>query len=282
MSAAHKIIKFFKNLICRFIDDDVMALGTQLAYNLLLSFFPFLIFLFSVLGFSSLNSGDVIAGFGSLIPQEAFHLVEKTFSEIFDTQNKEILSFSFVFTIFAASGGFGSVIKGLNKAYNVKETRNFFYLQFISVICAFFLVFIIAAAMVMLVFGHIIGGFFFQRLGILESFDFLWNYLRFAVVLLCMFCVFACLYYYAPCKKLKWKEVLPGAVFTTLVWVGSSIVFAFYINNFGNYSKVYGSLGAVIILLLWFLISSVVILIGGEINAALIEKCQQDIPDSSK
>lgn len=273
MILLNRIIRFVKNLICRFTDDDVLALGTQLAYSLLLSFFPFLIFLISALGFSSLSSDDVLTGFGSIVPDDTYDLVKKTVSEVIDTQNTQILSFSLIFTIIAASGGFNAIIKGLNKAYDEVESRSFFHVQLVSIICTFLVVIVIIAAVALLVFGHIIGEIAFRWLGFGENFYFLWNFLRIFIVLLCMIVIFMSLYYYAPSRKLKWKEVLPGAVFSALVWMGASICFSLYINRFGDYSKIYGSIGAVIILLLWLFITSVVILVGGEINAALIEPC---------
>lgn len=260
-------------------EDDVSALGAQLAYSLLLSLFPFLIFLFSVLGFSSITSEDVLAELGNIMPYEAFILLRKTITEIFDTQNGQILSFSLVFTVFAASSGFNAIIKGLNKAYDVKETRKFLHLQLISLVFTILVVFIIIAAMLLLVFGHVVGEMFFRWLGIPQSFDFLWNFMRFAIVLTFMTVTFMSLYRYAPAlpphTPLTWRQILPGALFSSVVWMAASAGFAFYIKNFGNYSRVYGSLGAVIILMLWLFISSVVILVGGEINAALAEPCRK-------
>ena len=98
----------------------------------------------------------------------------------------------------------------------------------------------------------------------------IWNLLRYVIVVAMMVIIFAVMYKYTPCKKIGWKEAFPGAVVSTIGWIIVSIGFSFYINNFSNYSKLYGGLGAVIILMTWLYITSIIFIIGGEINSVIV------------
>ena len=142
-----QLISDLKNLIFRFQDDDVTGVGAQLAYSLLLAFFPFLIFLITLIGYSSMKSDSVLLSLQGVLPSEAFVLIKHTVVEVIDKKYGNLLSISLIFTIVAASNGFKAVIKGLNKAYDEQEERGFFKLQLISILCTFALAFIPATAL---------------------------------------------------------------------------------------------------------------------------------------
>jgi len=264
-----EISKDIKNLIFRFRDDDVMALAAQLAYSLLLAFFPFLIFLMTLVGHSSIKSSDVLIGLNQILPTNAFELIRSTVVEVVDTKNSNLLSVSLIFTIWTASSGFMAVMKGLNKAYDESEGRSIFKVELIAVLCTLGLTFIIILTLVLLVLGEIIGNNIALRVGYPEQFKMIWDIFRYFIILCSMVYVFAGLYHYTPCRRLTWREVFPGALFATAGWVIASIGFSFYVNNFNNYSRVYGSIGVVIILLTWLFLTSVIIIMGGELNATL-------------
>jgi len=264
-----KIKEYVKNLIFRFQDDDVLAMSSQLAYSLLMAFFPFLIFLLTIVGFSPIKSEDVLLGLKSILPKEAYVLIRKTVVEVVDTKNGHLLSLSLIFTIWSAANGLGAVIKGLNKAYDEEEKRSFIKLQIVAVLSTIALVFMIMAAFIFLVFGNVLGRYIASSLKQLDGFWSMWNALRYVGTILNMILIFSVIYHFTPSRRLKWKEVLPGSIFTTIGWIVVSIGFAFYIDNFGNYSLVYGSLGAVVTLMTWLFISSIIILLGGELNATL-------------
>ncbi len=264
-----QIIKDIKNLILRFNEDDVLALASQLAYSLIFAFFPFLIFLMTVLGYSSINSGDVLVGLNKIIPKNALDLVKNTIVEVVDNKNPHLLSFSLIFTLWSASSGFNAVIKGLNKAYDELEHRSFLKLQFIAVLCTVGLVVAIFIMIFLLVFGQIIGNALAYKLGFSEEFKIMWNIVRYIIIVIVTTFILAALYHYTPCRRLTWREVTIGSIFATIGLILVSICFAFYVNNFGNYSRIYGSIGAVIILLTWLFLISVTVVMGGELNAVL-------------
>lgn len=265
----HPIVKDLVNLAKRFSADDVLALASQLSYSLLLAFFPFLIFLLTLAGFSPINGSDVLFVIKQILPENAFSLIQNTIIEVFDTRNKNLLSISLLITIWTASSGFNAVIKGLNKAYDEDEKRSYIKVQLVAILCTFGLTFVIILTVVLLVFGEMLWMAGIKWMGFPMELKYLWDLIRYVIILLSMIFIFAALYHFTPSRRLHWKDVMPGALFSTAGWLIASFGFAFYVNNFGNYSKVYGSIGAVIILLTWLFITSIVIILGGEVNAVL-------------
>ncbi|WP_343765322.1 YihY/virulence factor BrkB family protein [Clostridium malenominatum] len=261
------IVSNFKALIKRVIDDEVPMLASQLSYSLLLSFFPFLIFLITLIGYSAIDGEIMLAQISNAFPESTYELIRSTVLEVFNTKNTNLMSFSIVFTIWTASSGFRSVIKGINKAYDEKEKRSLLKVIIISIISTLALGFLIIITMLLLVFGEMLGSFLIYKLGLSNYYNFIWNIIRYGIIILSMIFIFTIIYRYIPSRRLRFKEVIPGAIFTTLGWIITSFGFAFYVNNFGNYSKIYGSIGAVIILLTWLYFTSIIIIIGGEINA---------------
>lgn len=267
-----KTVIFLVMFIKKIGDDDVFALGAQLAYYMVLSFIPFLMFLMTLVGFSHLNSDAVLNLLSNVMPTEAFNLIQSTVIEIVDREQTGLLWISIALAIWVSSSGFKAVIKGLNKAYGVKETRSYIKLKLISMIYTILLALIVIATLFLFVFGDVIGDFFMKVLEHPEFIYYIWNMLRYVVVILIMILFFMFLYNATPCVRLGWIEVIPGAVITTLGWISISYIFAYYVNNFSNYSRLYGSLGAVFMFMTWMFITSMILILGGEINAVLAEK----------
>lgn len=262
-------MNYIKSLIFRYIDDEITAMGSQLAYSLLLSFFPFLIILMTLVGYSSIKSEDVLLALNSVLPNDILNLIKSTVVEVVDTRRLDLLSFGTITTIWTASNGFNAVIRGLNKAYDEKEKRSFIKVQFTVLLCTLGLILMVIISFSLLIFGELSAKYLLTNYISSKLLKFFLDFGRYILGFAAMIIVFTLLYRYTPSKKLKFKEVLPGALFTTLGWIITSICFSFYVNNFGNYSKIYGSIGAVIALMSWLFIVSVIILIGGEINATL-------------
>lgn len=263
------MLKDLKQLVSRSIDDDITALAAQLAYNLLLSFLPFLLILLTMLGYSDLESKDVLIYLRQIMPKSAFDLIYTTVIDIVDSQNGNLLSLSIIGIIWSGSSGFRAIINGLNKAYDEKETRPYWKTLMISILFMVGLAGVIIVAVALVVFGQMIGNLIAARLNLSNEFIVNWDIIRYLITLGGMVFVFAALYHFTPCRRLTWREVMPGATFSTLGWLLSSLGFAYYVNNFNNYSSIYGGIGAVIVLMLWLYITSIIILLGGEINALL-------------
>lgn len=272
-----KFSKVIKNLFTRFAEHDIFALAGQLAYNILLSLFPLIIFIMTLVGFSSISREEVLSDMQNVLPVEIFKYMKNIIIEIVGTQQAGLLSLSFIFTLVAASGGFSAVIKGLNKAYFEKEKRGFIKLTLLALMFTLTFAIITIIAAFLLVFGEFNGKLLAKVLGLDTSFQLWWNILRYIAAIVLMFLGFMILYRFAPSRRLSFRSVLPGAIFTTAAWNIISVAFSYYVNNFANFSLVYGSIGAVIMLLTWLLIISVLILLGGELNAVMLLGCDNKI-----
>lgn len=268
-----KTVLFIDQLIYRFNDDKVSSMGSQLAFYLVLSIFPFMIFLLNIVKFTPLASIDILNSLTQVLPQSTQEMILSIINEIVTSSSNALLSVSAVGGLWTASTGISHLIRAVNEAYGAKERRNFFKLRLVAFFFTLALIALIILVFVFLVFGEIIGAFIFEYFNGGEIFKALWPVLRITISLGFMILGFSLLYRYGPScskeKKLTFKSVLPGAVFVTIGWTLGSVLFAFYVNNFGRYSVTYGSLGAIIVFLIWLYISSIIIVLGGEVNATL-------------
>ncbi|MFA9398143.1 MAG: YihY/virulence factor BrkB family protein [Clostridiaceae bacterium] len=258
---------FFKDIFFRINDDDIFALSSQLAYALLVSFFPFLIFLMTILGMLPLDSNEVLIFLQKILPNSAFDLVENTVLDVLDSSKINLLSISILITLWTSSRGFRAVIKGLNRAYDERERRSFIKVQLISIFCTIAIIFIILFSFLAQIFTQQLRIFSLKYLKNDNFFNFTSNLSTYIILIISLFFIFAFIYKATPSRKIKWKSVIIGSLFSTLGWILSSYLFSFYVNNFGNYSSVYGGIASLFILLSWLYISSFIVILGGEVNA---------------
>lgn len=267
-------LRAFKRAAVDFQKNDGMGLAAQLAYYLILALFPLILVLFSVLGtFSSPELASSLLGyFDRVLPGQVYSLIEAYMGGILsgDNQAPGLLSFGILGTLWAASGAFSALINALNRAYGVEESRPFWKVKLLAILMTLALSGIVLAAVVLLVFGPQIGEAISAYFGLSEVFDVTWNVLRWVVALLFLMVTVALLYYVAPAVEQPLRWITPGGVFGVLLWVLASLGFNFYVGNFGSYNETYGSIGAVIVLLLYLYISSLAILFGAELNATLV------------
>jgi membrane protein len=254
--------------------DDALGLAAQLAYYLILALFPFILVLVSLMGtFGSPElASTVLDYFRQVMPQPAYELIDKYTSDIISGKAKApgLLSFGILFTIWSASGAFAALINALNRAYDVQETRPFWKVRGIAILMTLGLSVLILVGVLLLVVGEPIGRTIADIFGLGGLFELVWNIVRWPVALFFMVFTVALLYYFAPDVNQPFRWITPGGLIGVLLWVLASVAFNFYVDNFGSYNKTYGSIGVVIILLLYLYISSLTILFGATLNAILV------------
>ena len=266
-----KKVSFIIGLIKKIFKDDIIGNGAQLAYFLMLAFIPFLIFLITLIGKSRISSDDLLMFLSTIMPKTSFELIKTTIGTIIDPQRSDVMWGSIILAIWVSSSGFGAVIKGLNMSYDVQETRSYILRKFLSIVYTLLLAWTIAMTLLLFVFGGVIEKFIILKLHHQFLIKIFWYAGRYSIILIVMFIIFLFLYNVTPCKRLGWKEVMPGAIFTTIGWIVTSLIFTFYVNNFNNYARIYGGLSAVFAIMIWLFISSLTLLVGGELNAYIIE-----------
>ncbi|MPW27264.1 YihY family inner membrane protein [Alkalibaculum sp. M08DMB] len=262
---------FLKYIYNEYTKSEFGSLSAQTSYFLLLSFIPFLIFFLTIIGNLNLPSDDIYHYLESILPTQSYTLISNILSEVLNTESVNLVSL--FLTFFLASKGVRAIVLALNKAYIEDESRNIFYLWFISIIFTLIFSFILVMTLLLLVFGKLLGEIIFNNFAINFELVMLWNYIRYIVTVISMILVFSFIYKHAPnCKscKLTFKDIIIGSIFTTISWTVTSLVFAYYVNNFNtSYVSLYGSLGGVFALLVWLYMSSSIIILGGQINAYL-------------
>ncbi|MGV3488509.1 MAG: YihY/virulence factor BrkB family protein [Tuberibacillus sp.] len=261
-------IHFIKMLIKRINEDRVFDLAAQLAYFFLLSLFPFLIFTFSVLPYIDIDQKDVLAFIGRYAPMEFMDIVEANLKSVF-TKNTGLLSFSVIATIWPVSTAIMVIIRVLNQAYDVQENRSFIVARSLAILLTFAMIFVIIIALALNVFGPSIGKLLVKHFHINEQVIQIIDFLRLLLSFLIIIVVFASLYLFAPNKRLRFSEVIIGAVFAAVGWQVASLAFSYYVDRIAHFSATYGTLGGIIILMIWFYITGFILILGGEINAAL-------------
>lgn len=268
-SKAGGVKGFFKKLFQKITDGDVTGLAAQLAYFFLLSLFPLLIFMVTLIPYLPVAQEDILNVISDYAPGETMDMIQSTINEVMSNRNTGLLSFSIIATIWSASNGMNAIVKSLNDAYEVEETRSFIVTRLMSIVLTIAMIFVFVIALLLPVFGRQIGLFLFSQFGFSDQFLTIWGAIRWAISPIILFIVFVGLYFIAPSKKIKCLSAVPGAVFAALGWVGASLAFSYYVSNFGNYSATYGSIGGIIVLMIWFYLTGIIIMIGGHINAIM-------------
>lgn len=261
-----KSIDFGQMLFKRTMEHDVSGMAAQLAFFFLLSVFPLLIFLSTLVPFFPITEDYIITYLSEYVPEESMLVISSQLDRIM-TSSGTLLSVGIIGTLWTASNALNGITKAFNVAYDIVDTRKFFFTRLLSMVLTIGMIFVFILALLLPVFGKQIGIYIFSYIGVSEAFLDIWDTIRWVLSTLVLFLMFLILYRVFPSMKLKRRMVLPGALFATVGWNIGSFGFSYYVNNFGNYSNTYGSLGGIIVLMLWFYMLAFVIILGGEINA---------------
>lgn len=262
--------ELLKRTLKEFSNDDMTTYASALAYRAIFSLFPFLLFLIALLGLLDLQEFFtwLRQQVALVLPPDALDLVNPVIDEM---QQKKggFLSFGILVALWSASVGVRSLMNAMNKAYDVEEGRPTWKLVVLSVVYTIGLALILLATAALMIVGPQVIEWLADQVGLKEIVVTLWTWLRWPVVVVLMMLVLAVLYYVTPDVEQEFRFITPGSVLAVIVWIAASIAFGLYVQNFGNYDATYGSIGAVIVLLLYFYISAAVLLFGAEMNAVI-------------
>lgn len=265
---------FFDKLLYRVNDHETLAYGGSLTYYLILAIFPFLIALINAVNFSGLLSPNVVLEYFNFLPGDIQKIVLNFLKELSHSSSGGLLSISVLIGLFSASSGINKMIQSINRAYGFKDKRNFILVRGMALVFTIAMIGMFILLSLTQIFGQIIYDAIMHYLNIHNpNLDYLWGWVKTLLPLLYMLFTFLLLYRFSPGspqkKMITFRSIFPGALFTTLMVILATTGFGFYVNNFGKYSVTYGSLGGIIVFLIWLYIMSAIILIGGEINATL-------------
>jgi membrane protein len=269
-------------------NDKMFGRAAELSYYFLLALFPLLIFLTSIIGLiigEGTDTRQTLFGYlGRIMPQSAFQLIEATMVEVSAGSSGGKISFGLLAALWAASNGMSAITESLNVAYDVEEGRPWWKTRLVAITLTVALSVLIISALLLVVAGGHIGESLGGYLGYSSAFATAWKIIQWPVVLAFMILAFALIYYFAPdLREQAWSWLTPGAAIGVALWLLVSLAFRIYLQFFDSYNKTYGSLGAVIILMLWLYFTGAAVLIGGEINSEIENAAaEQGEPDAKE
>ncbi len=263
---ANRASQFLFSLINKIKKDRLSELAANMTYYLLLALFPFLIFLLGIFSYTTLTIDHVSTALSYILPVTVVKFILETVREILNNSNTLLFSFAMIGAIWSATKGARALIIGVNRACDVSETRSLpvkIKIRFFVIIS---IPFFAVVSFLLIVIGKLLLAQFTIWFNLPLSIQSVISVLRYVVLTIMLIFYFTLFYKFVPNLQMPFKKIIVGAIFSTFGWIMVSTLFSFYINNFDNYTRVYGSLGSIIALLLWINISSMIILIGAEIN----------------
>lgn len=263
-------IKVFKSTFKEFFDNDLDKYAAAVAFQMLFSIIPFLIVFIAILSFFDLQAFvQTLQGqAGAVVPGEATEVVTQIIGGI-DLPGGALLPIALLVALWVASSAMRLIIHSLNIAYNVKETRPFWSILLLSIVYTLAVLFLLILAMLFMVVGSQAVESLAGHVGLDTIFVTIWSWLRWPVATVLLMFTIAFIYFVAPNIKPKFKKMIPGAVLAVLVWIGLSIGFDIYMRTFIDLSILFGGLGAIIFLMIYFYISAAVLLFGAKLNAVI-------------
>ncbi|VVN32443.1 hypothetical protein PS645_04900 [Pseudomonas fluorescens] len=264
------ITRVMVRTVKEFVNDEMSTYASALAYQMLFSLFPFILFLIALIGFLHLPDFFSWLRLQSelVLPPQALEQVNPVIDQLQQSKGG-LLSVGIVIALWTASAGVRLMMSAMNAAYDVVEGRPAWKLIPLSIVYTVGIAGMLLIAAALMVLGPQVMGWIAAQVGMEEFIVTLWTIARWPVVVILLMVAVALIYYVMPDVKQDFRFITPGSVLAVVVWIMASLGFGFYVKEFANYNAMYGSIGAIIVLLLYFYISSAVLLLGAEMNAVI-------------
>ena len=260
------------------LDDDCPGLAGQLAYFTLFSMFPFLLFLVALAGLVIDDPATLLKTLTErmqgFLPGDAVGLLEGYIDLTLRNADPSVLVFAVLATFWSGWAAADAIVKAVNRAYELQETRPWWKLWSISVLMILGFV-LVVVSLALVVFGPEVGAYFQGLIGLPETFLALWDVLRLVGAFLAVSLAHALLYYMAPNAKVPFKWITPGGFAATVLILVSSVGLNLWVANLGRYDQVYGQVGAIMVLMLWLYVTGLMVLVGAEVNAVLARAAEE-------
>lgn len=261
-------------LVKRIRAHDLPGRAAQLSYYFLLALFPLLIFVSAIVGRLFAQERDLyfhmVSYLQNVMPPSAFELLSSTLREITQDAVGGKITFGLMVSLWIASSGMEAIIEGLNVAYDVPEARVWWRRRLVAIALTVCLGVLVAAAVFLILVSNgmadALGGYVpaFEQIGRLST------TVQWGIGILFLILALSLVFRFAPnLKHPRWEANLPGAIATVVFWLGASAILNFYLRTPGSFDRTYGSLGAVIVLLIWLYVSGAAVLVGGELNSMI-------------
>ena len=253
------------------VEDDVLGLAAQLSYYFFLALFPAMLFLLALASFFPLsNITDEVGRFlGPFVSPQMLELIQEQMRRLANNESGGLLTFGVAAALWSSSAALVSIVGALNRAYDIEEGRPWWKVRLVAVGLTVGVATVILVALSLVLVGATVAEALGQRTGWGEALEWTWLYLQWPLVFLLVATAIGCMYYFGPDADQDWAWITPGAVVATTLWLVASLLFKLYVANFTDYEGAYGTVGGVIVILLWFYVSGIALLTGAELNAEI-------------
>ncbi|MGI6499552.1 MAG: YihY/virulence factor BrkB family protein [Anaerostipes sp.] len=265
-----KLLSLIGSVIDKTQKDHVTAFSAQTAFFTVLSFFPFVIAILALMRFFPITPTDLIHLAKYYLPEQYSSSLIAIINSLYGRITTFYMSFTVITLFWSASKGILAIANGLNTIHEIEEKRNYFVLRFISSIYIAIISIAVLVGLVALLFGNTLLNQLFTFEPVLENQRLVFTCIRFVISFSVFFLVFISVYRFLPSENLKFKEVLPGALFSTIGWMVLSLFFSLYFDNFKFFSIMYGGLTSILLTLFWLYFCMMCLFIGAEINQFFI------------
>lgn len=262
---------------CAFLDDNLISRAAELGYYFLFALFPMLISASSLLGIAAKHASAIymklLNYFALVVPHSAYQMVIQTFNQTTRASTSGKVTFGLIVALYTASVGFSSIQDGMNTVYRIKDSRPYWKARLSAILVTLILGIITTLDLAVLFAGDYLAGqmrehFWHRSIGL--TIATLLHIATWAIAFFLLMLLFSVIYYFAPDLKVKkWHWLTPGGAIGIVTWILASLGLRIYLHYFNNYTLTYGSLGAVIILLMWFYITALTLLLGAEVNSEI-------------
>ena len=272
MKAFEDLRWFIKTMMRRYSSHNVAATSAYMAYHWVLAFFPFLIFVISMITYTNLPTGVFMEYLSQIFPTALLPVIENTINQFVMHRSTALLSVGGFITLWSAGTAVNSLIRGIHIAYRSSYIKPFIRSRLVAIIYTVLLAMLLILMMVLLIFGNRVGGYLFRVLDMNKGiFMPIWNLVRWIMPFVSLVVVIYIIYRFVPRKYLKVRIVWPGVAFVSIGWYLFSLGFSIYVDNYSKYNQLYGSIGSVFVLLIWLYGSCMLLVLGAEINALMQE-----------
>ncbi len=275
-------IRGIKRLIISIIKNDFFGMASEMGFMLVIGIFPFMLFLTAI--FSWMGHKDMITPvlkfMSNVMPEQVVDLVLTVLSEAMIFSHGKLMAIiGFCVTVFLSTNALAVVLKGLNRAYKVEETRSFIYTRILAFLMMIVDTMVLFLSINLIIFGRMIVNLMISDFNMSAKLAVTLLTLRWPVAFAALFLMAFLSYYILPDlrgnEKFKRKSAIPGTWFFTTFWLVGSWGFSIYVNNLRTYNMVYGTIGAFAVLMIWLYYTSILILVGGEINSQVYNKLER-------
>jgi membrane protein len=264
---------FFTILYKKIINFDLDQRAAAVSFSFMLAVFPGTIFLFTLIPYVPIENLEflIMDFLKNLMPAGLYDNVSNTIQEIISRPRPDILSFGFVFAIFAATNGMSSLMRAFNMALKQREKRSYLKARWIAFLLTSLLILVLFTAIVVLIVGKITLNYITSQEFVNDNIN-VWgiNILGYASIFLIFFFGISCIYFFAPAMHKKLKFFNFGALFASILSILATNLFSYYLENFNSYNRLYGSIGTLIAIMVWIYLIALILILGFELNISFL------------